>query len=164
MKKIYILIYKIFAKRFPTEDKLIKKIRYLLTKKIIKKCGKNVNICQGASFSYDLEIGDNSGIGKNSHIESCVKIGKDVMMGPECYIYTRNHNSNKKDIPMIKQGFTEYRDVIIEDDVWIGSRVTILPGVKISKGTIIGAGSVVTKSTPEYSIVCGNPAVVKKER
>lgn len=62
------------------------------------------------------------------------------------------------------QGMSKEHPVLIEDDVWIGANVIILPGVKISKGSIIGAGSVVTKNVPEYAIVGGNPARVIKYR
>ena len=65
---------------------------------------------------------------------------------------------------MMEQGFSEEKEVIIGDDVWIGSDVTILPGVKIGNHSIIGACSVVTKDVPEYAIVAGNPAKVKKYR
>ena len=164
-RKIALFLYKVIGRKLPlSSHKICKKIRYILGKNIIKYCGHEVNIDRGAKFSSDLEIGDFSGIGENSKIDVQVKIGKNVMMGPECYIYTRNHVFKDKNIPMIKQGFSEIRPVIVEDDVWIGSRVTILPGVRIKKGTVIGAGSVVTKDTPEYSICCGNPAVVKKMR
>ena len=166
MKKIIALfIYKIIGRKLPlSANKFCKRFRYLLVKNIINKCGKDVNIDRGATFSTDIEIGDFSGLGENSKISSNVKKEKNVMMGPECFIYTKNHAFSDKNIPMIKQGFSEIKPVIIEDDVWIGSRVTILPGVTISKGTVIGAGSVVTKSTPQYSVCCGNPAVVKKMR
>lgn len=86
------------------------------------------------------------------------------MMGPEVYIYTQNHNFKRIDITMDKQGWSEEKSVVIEDDVWIGSRVTILPGVRIGKGSIIGASAVVTKSCPPYSVVAGNPATIVKSR
>jgi acetyltransferase-like isoleucine patch superfamily enzyme len=59
---------------------------------------------------------------------------------------------------MYKQGYSSNEPVIIGNDVWIGSRVTILPGVKIGDGAIIGASAVVTKDVEPYSIVAGNPA------
>ena len=65
---------------------------------------------------------------------------------------------------MRKQGLTKPKPVIIEDDVWIGTKTILLPGVHIGKGAIIGAGSVVTKNIPPYTIAVGNPAVVKKSR
>ena len=85
-------------------------------------------------------------------------------MGPECIIYTRNHAFSRTDIPMREQGFSEEKPVYIGDDVWIGGRVTILPGVHIGKGAIVGAGAVVTKDVPEYSIVGGNPAKIIRFR
>ncbi len=65
---------------------------------------------------------------------------------------------------MDQQGFAEEKPVVIEDDVWIGSRVTILPGVTIGRGSVVGAAAVVTKDVPPYSVVAGNPAKVVKTR
>lgn len=92
------------------------------------------------------------------------KCGDNVMMAPDCIIYVRNHESSRLDIPMCEQGSTEERPVVIGNDVWIGGRVIILPGVKIGDGAIIGAGSVVTKDVSEYDVVAGNPARVIKDR
>lgn len=111
-----------------------------------------------------MEIGDRSGVGINARINGKVIIGKDVMMGPECTIYTQNHLFDRLDIPMNKQGVSVEKPVIIGDDVWIGGRVTILPGVHIGNGAIIGAGAVVTKDVPDYAIVGGNPAKILKYR
>ncbi len=90
--------------------------------------GKKVNIQKGAVFGSGISIGDNSSIGIKSMVQSGVQIGKDVMMGPEVYIYTQNHCHQRTDIPMIQQGYETPKPVTIGDDVWIGSRVTILPG------------------------------------
>ena len=65
---------------------------------------------------------------------------------------------------MATQGFSDLAPVIIEDDVWIGARAIILPGVIIGKGSVIGAGAVVAKSIPPYSVAVGNPARVVKTR
>ncbi|MEA3423389.1 MAG: DapH/DapD/GlmU-related protein, partial [Bacillota bacterium] len=75
-----------------------------------------------------------------------------------------NHNFSEKDIPMIMQGDSEPAPVVIEDDVWIGARTVILPGVVIHEGSIIAAGSIVTKDVQAYSIVGGNPAKLIKMR
>lgn len=138
--------------------------RRFLAAKIIKKCGKNVNFERGAVFGFDLEVGDNSGIGVNAQIANGVIIGKNVMMAPEVVIHTINHNFDRIDLPMMSQGNSKVENVVIEDDVWIGQRVIILPGVAIYKGCIIGAGAVVTKSFPPYSIIGGNPAKLIKSR
>jgi maltose O-acetyltransferase len=143
-----------------------KKIRGGLCGIIFKKCGKNVNVEKGAYFGFgsSVEIGDNSGIGINCHIYGPVSIGCDVMMAPDVVILTKNHKYDRLDIPMRLQGATEVKPVIIKDDVWIGIRSIILPGVEISKGVIVGAGSVVTKNIPEYAVVGGSPAKIIKLR
>jgi maltose O-acetyltransferase len=143
---------------------LFKKIRYYSGRKIIKYCGKNVNFDRNTQFPSDLCIGDNSGIGANSIIARNVTIGKDVMMGPDVIIYTTNHGFDDVEIPMNKQGHTKPKPVIIGDDVWIGARVIILPGVNVKRGSIIGAGSIVTRDVEEYSIVGGNPAKLIRKR
>ena len=119
-----------------------KKLRYLCCKKIFYYCGSNVNIERGAYFGSGLKvkIGDNSGLGINCCVPSDIVIGKDVMMGPNCYILNRNHQFSSIDIPMIQQGFCKKKQTIIEDDVWIGRDVLFTPGRLVSKGTIIGGG------------------------
>jgi maltose O-acetyltransferase len=110
-----------------------------------------------------IAIGDNSGFGMNSRIGS-VTIGKNVMMGPDCLILTKNHAFDSTDIPMNMQGYKEDSPVTIGNDVWIGQRVIILPALRIGDGAIIGAGSVVTKNVEDYTIVAGNPARVIRKR
>ena len=169
LKKIIgLLLYNYFARYLPVSYSRInlgsRYIRGLCGKLILCKCGKNINIEKGAVFSSHLKLGDNSGIGINASIGGNVTIGKNVMMGPECIIYTKNHEFTRTDIPMCKQGFQEEKPVTIGDDVWIGARVTILPGVNIGNGVIIGAGAVVAKDIPDYVVVVGNPAKVIKNR
>ena len=157
------------AKHFPVSYTRIiggfsKKFRCLCARLILQDCGRNINIEKGAEFAANIKIGNNSGIGKDSVIGGSVQIGENVMMGEACFIYTRNHTFERLDIPMCEQGFDEYEPVIISDDVWIGGRVTILPGAKIGKGAVIGAGAVVTGTIPDYAIACGVPARVIKYR
>jgi maltose O-acetyltransferase len=137
-----------------------RKIRRILCKSLFKKSGSNINIERGAYFGAgsELEIGHNSGIGVDCRVYGPVVIGDNVMMGPEVIILTDNHKFDRLDIPMCQQGHLESETVVIDDDVWIGTRVIILPGVKIGKGAIVGAGAVVTRDVPEYTIVGGNPA------
>ncbi|HPE95032.1 MAG TPA: acyltransferase [Bacillota bacterium] len=168
-RKIWYVIYKILAKRWPYSTtpvvgKISKLLRIYCVKHFIISLGKNTNIEKYADIPMSLTIGDNSGIGKRATIQGKVNIGSNVMMGPDCIIYTRNHAHDRIDIPMLEQGYEESKPVEISDDVWIGGRVIILPGVKIGKGCIIAAGAVVTKSTPEYTVVGGNPAKVLKQR
>ena len=86
------------------------------------------------------------------------------MMGTDVIIITRNPRFDRTDIPMMEQGFEEERPVYIGNDVWIGDRVLILPGVHIGDGSIIAAGAVVTKDVPPYSIVAGVPARKIRDR
>ncbi|MTM43773.1 transferase [Turicibacter sanguinis] len=162
------ILYNCIAKYLPKSDARInfgaKTIRYFCLTLILDEVGKNVNVEKGAQFASNIKIGNNSGIGVNSVINSNVSIGNDVMMGPECLIYTSNHRFDRLDLPMWRQGFSDIHPVSIGNDVWIGGRVIILPGVKIGDGAIIGAGAVVTKDIPKYSICGGVPAKVIKYR
>lgn len=146
--------------------KMSRLLRYWACRHIFEYCGKNVNVEKGAWFGRGtrIRIGDNSGMGINSVIPDGSIIGKDVMMAPNCYIHSRNHAFGRTDIPMIQQGFSEGKPIVIEDDVWIGRDVTIMIGRHIAKGSIIAANSVLTKDFPEYSIVGGNPAQLIRSR
>lgn len=164
---VFYAIYQI-AKYLPMTDARIslwsKQIRAFCVRGYITRGGKNINIQRCAHISKDCIIGDNSGIGAYSIVSKHTMIGNNVMMGEQCFIYTVNHAYDRLDIPMIKQGVSECEPVMIGNDVWIGSRVTILPGVKIGNGVVIGAGSVVTKDVPDYAVIGGNPAKVIKYR
>lgn len=171
MRKVKLLIGRILylgASRLPESFSWInigqKQIRAFCGKLILAKCGKKVNIEKGASFPSSVELGDYSGIGVRAQINGKVIIGKNVMMGPDVCIYVINHAFDRTDIPMNMQGFAPEKPVIIEDDVWIGARVIILPGVHIGIGAVIGAGAVVTKDVPDYAVVGGNPARILKMR
>ena len=84
-------------------------------------------------------------------------------MGPDVLILNSNHLYQNPNILIRKQGIV-YARVVIEDDVWIGTRSIILPGVTIGKGSVIAAGSVVTKDVPPYNLVGGIPAKIIKKR
>ena len=156
------LIYNLVGKHMPLSDGRFsfgsKKVRAFCGKLILDHCGTNVNIEKGARFDARVSLGDNSGIGVNAFITSHVTIGSDVMMGPDCVILTSNHGTADLETPMWQQPSTEPKPVVIEDNVWIGTRVIILPGVRVGTGSVIGAGSVVTHDVEPFSIVGGNPA------
>lgn len=162
------VLYRMIAKHLPLSDSKLnfgsKKLRAFCGKLILSECGKNVNIERGAQFASDLRIGNNSGIGVNALISTCVTIGNDVMMGPDCMFFTSNHGMERLDVPMWQQKSSTPRPIVIGDDVWIGARVIVLGGVHIGNGSVIGAGSVVTKDVEPYSIVAGNPAKLIRKR
>jgi len=112
-----------------------------------------------ANDSGNIVIGDNCALNTNVQIgASCGKIiiGNNVMIAPNVVIRAANHGL-RRDRPMRFQPHT-YGEIIIEDDVWIGSNAVITSGVLLAKGSVVGAGAVVTKSTEPYSIVGGVPA------
>lgn len=164
------IIYYCFARYLPGSDsrfgRWARPLRCCVTKSLFKHAGRNINIEKGAYFGdgSQIEIGDNSGIGINCQVCGPVKIGDNIMMGPEVIILTVSHKYDRLDIPMLEQGHKEPEPVTIGDDVWIGTRAIILPGISIGKGAIVGAAAVVTKDVPEYAIVCGNPAKIIKSR
>lgn len=141
-------------------------IRYQCCKHIFMECGKNVNIERGAYFASGtrLRIGDNSGLGIDCHVPGNIIIGKNVMMGPKCYIFSANHSFSRTDIPIIQQGFESPKQTRIDDDVWIGRNVCFTPGRRVRVGTVIGAGCVLTKDFPEYTVVGGNPSKIIRNR
>ncbi len=154
------------GKHFPKSGRLplAKVLRCYWAKRIATSFGKNVNIEKGAYFTPDLKIGNNSGIGINCEMNGNVTIGDDVMMGPEVVVYTTRHCFDRTDMTMIEQGMKEPLPVIIGNDVWLGRRVMIMPGVTIGDGCVVGAGAVVTKDIPPYSVAGGVPAKVIKGR
>ncbi len=173
MKRIIcLLIYKLFLVWLPTTDnsvkilKLVRLFRSFIASKCFDLHGINLNIERGADFGNGegISIGDNSGLGVDCVVRGPLEIGNDVMMGRWVNIMTNSHDTARTDIPMNKQGNKPKRKVIIDSDVWIGNRVIILPGVKIGKGSIVGAGAVVTKDVPEYAVVGGVPAKIIKYR
>lgn len=131
--------------------------------------GKGISIGQFVRITYpwNIIIDKYSHIGLNTQI-SCIKpgdliIGSNVMISPYCMITATIHNFNDKNIPIQLQGLSS-KKIVIDDDVWIGGKSIILPGVTIGKGSIVAAGSVVTKDVPSFSIVGGVPAKILKYR
>lgn len=119
----------------------------------------------GGEAGVGLKVGNNSSIGPYSYIgcSGYIEIGDNVMMSPRVSIYSENHNFDNVDKYMIEQGVTR-SFVKIEDDCWLASNSIILAGVTVGKGSIVAAGSVVTKDVPPFSIVGGNPAKIIKSR
>lgn len=118
------------------------------------------------SYGGSIAIGDNCNINPYTIIYGHgkgTKIGNNVLIAGQSMIIPANHVFVDKLRPISEQG-TVSKGIIIEDDVWIGAGCTILDGVKISRGSIVAAGSVVNKSTIPFSIVGGVPAKTLKMR
>ncbi|PMP07277.1 hypothetical protein BCS94_09940 [Vibrio breoganii] len=170
-KTIFLSLYYVFGAKLPNnETKLIgnlsRFVRRACVRKIFKNVGKNVNINKGAIFGRgsNITLGDFSSIGRNCQVSNDTVIGANVMMAPEVIIFSVTHKTDEVDIPMRLQGNKPSNPVTIGNDVWIGQRAIILPGVVIGDGAIIGAGSVVTKSVACRTVVAGNPARLIKAR
>ncbi|MBE9230873.1 acyltransferase [Cuspidothrix issatschenkoi LEGE 03284] len=124
---------------------------------------RNVDI--GSMDNTSIYIGENTYIAPGVCIagQGDIHIGKNCMIAANCGIYANNHVFTDLLLPIKQQGTTR-EGIIIEDDCWLGHGVTVLDGVKIGKGSIIGAGAVVSKNIPPYSIAVGVPAKVIKDR
>lgn len=111
----------------------------------------------------NLQIGYNFHATRNLVIQcgGSINIGNNVLIASDVFIIDYNHGMNAS-YPNYLDSPLEIHDINISDGVWIGNNVIILPGVSIGKKCIIAAGSVVTKSIPDYTIAAGNPAKVIK--
>jgi len=107
-----------------------------------------------------ITIGNYTAINRRCYLDGRVgiRIGNCVSISPETYIISLSHDPQSKNFAIVG------KEVVIEDYVWIGARAMILPGVTLSKGCVVAAGSVVTKDVPPYTIVAGVPAQKIGER
>ena len=110
----------------------------------------------------DVTIGDYTRIGLHSTVIGPVSIGSHVNMAQGITVSALNHNFSDGGKRIDQQGITT-RQIIIEDDVWIGANATVLAGVKIGNHSVIAAGAVVTKDIPPHSLAAGVPATVKRK-
>ena len=122
----------------------------------------------GGRLKPEIIIGDGSAIGDESHVTAINKIviGKGVLTGKKVLITDNTHGEiirEQMDIAPLKREVVSKGGVIIEDNVWIGEKATIVANVRIGRGAIVAANSVVTKDVPPYSVVAGCPAKVVKQ-
>lgn len=158
----------------------LKKLLYELVqsrrKKNLSKCGNNVNISKGV-YSGHIEIGSNVNINSGAWFVASrakILIHDNVVIAPNVTIYTGSHVTNMigKHICDISNADKDSlpdkdrwdKDVVIESGCWIGTRVIILKGVTIGRGSVVGAGAIVTKDVPPYSVYVGVPNCRVMER
>ena len=139
-----------------------KRVHELMGKILGKELPESTTVLPPLYIDYGKPVT----IGKGCFIQQCctffgrggITIGNDVFIGPKVNLITINHDPDPDN-----RSATYGRPIVIEDKVWIGINSTILPGVRIGYGAIVGAGSVVTKDVPAMTIVAGNPArIIKK--
>ena len=119
----------------------------------------------GGDLGKGLVMGDHSSIGPYGYVgcSGKITIGTNVMLGPKCSLFAENHVFENTDATIKKQGVKQ-KGITIEDDCWIGSNTIILDGVTIGKGSVIAAGSVVSKDVPAYSVLIQKKPTEIRER
>lgn len=164
MHAIKVMIYYAIISKLPHSRyvKAANRLRlFYLTRilKVVREPGKV------SFFEPDIYIGNGRkvSVGRDCQINENVfiqgaKIGDYVMIAPNVNILSKSHHFEDRSIPMVLQGESEEKIPVIEDDVWLGRNVVVMPGVRIGKGSIVGAGAVVVKDVAPYSIVGGVPA------
>ena len=164
-----LLLYYGFTRHVRTRDaptSIGAKLNRLVIPHLFKRCGREVNIRPGVYFGTGrhISIGDRSMIGEDAIVSSAdeVVIGDDVMMGPQVMIYTANHGMAVG--ATMRQQPSVTSPVRIGNDVWIGARAILLPGIEIGDGAVVAAGAVVTRDVPPFAIVAGVPARVIRTR
>ena len=132
-------------------------------KKNLGSCGDSPKIAPGVWIAdpKKLHFGNDVGMSRNVFITAGggIWLHDHISIGPDCMIWSVNHNFDNPDLPVREQGW-EYKPVVIEEDVWLGACCIIKPGVTIGRGAIISAGTILSKSVPAMSIVAGNPGRV----
>ena len=148
-------------------------IRRNLQKQSFIKCGTGVHIGRHCHFtSSTIILGNDVYIGEGCRFQATLSkiiIGNHIMFGPDVTIHGGNHRIDVVGRYMKEIGLGDKRpeddaDVIIEDDVWIGGGAIILKGVHVGEGAVIGAGSVITKSVPPYTVTTGGRLQSNRER
>jgi acetyltransferase-like isoleucine patch superfamily enzyme len=125
--------------------------------------GRNITLAYNCFISpVELKVGDGCWLGVNNFICGRVFIGHDVHLGPSVNLPGASHNI-ESELPLTESGST-MEGTILEDFVWVGGNSTILDGVKVGKGAVVAAGSVVTRDVPAFAVVAGVPARVLKYR
>ncbi len=143
------------------------KLRGYFIRLFLKKCGKDFLVNREVIIEVpeNISIGNHVGINTRCWISGggTIEIENHVLIGPNVTIVTANHNFIDITKPIKEQGHTTNK-VILRKNTWIGAGTIILPGVEIGSNTVVGAGSVVTKSLDAQSVYAGNPAKKIRER
>ncbi|MVN22039.1 acyltransferase [Mucilaginibacter arboris] len=168
MRQFLLFLYYFIFKNLPSSYFPLGYIFNFLRVGILKRIiiiGQNNYIQSGFRFGMKdvLTIGNNCQINENVYIQSAI-IGNHVLIAQNVAILAVTHVFDSTYMPIIKQGSTKANPVVIDDDVWIGRNSVIMPGIKLGKGSIIGAGAIVTKNVPSYAIVGGIPAKIIRYR
>ena len=118
-----------------------------------------VLLCSGSAKENKIRIDQGTYINRYTMLDahSQISIGRNCMIGPHCYITDANHG--RAHGVLVREQKMEPQPVVIEDDVWLGAGVVVLPGIRLGRGCVIGAGAVVTHDVPAGAVFAGVPAV-----
>lgn len=146
----------------------LRKLYYIRSFRSFKKYGSNMIFSRGGTFCHPNEIsfGNNIFISENFHISARnLHFGNDIMIGPNLVIECDNHRFDMIGKKMFEVNDNRDGDFVkIEDDIWIGANVTVLADVVVAEGIVVGAGSLINKSLPPYTICVGVPCKPVKSR
>lgn len=119
----------------------------------------------GGSGDFHIASGSFVNSGCVFYTGNGIRIGRNVAIAANCTFAATNHEYRNPDIAIVRQGFMPSRGgIVVGDDVWIGANTVILDGATIGEGCVVGAGSVVSRALPPYSISFGVPATVRSMR
>ena len=146
----------------------VKRIRGWYYGGLLAAAGRNLRVAEQVMINNpgNVTMGDNCYIGTGVQFypwQAPITIGNNVLIAAGARLITRKHGFGEFEHPMAAQGYT-HAPIVVEDDVWIGFGAVILPGVTIGRGSIVGAGTVVSRDVEPYSIVGGVPARLIKKR
>lgn len=151
--------------------RVTRRVSWVFLRARLRRCGRRTYLDPRGIYSWEsISVGSDVFVAPGAFFSatvSAIEIGDKVMMGPGVTILGGDHNTSVVGKAMCD--ITEKRPeddapVVIEDDVWIGARAVLLKGVRVSRGSIVAAGAVVTKSFPPYSIIGGVPARLLRPR
>ncbi len=164
-RALALVAYYGIAQRLPERTRpggeIGRRFRSLCCKELFAKSGEWINVEPRVDFGNGrhIQLGNGSGIGRGSHL-SGLRCGDYVMIGPELLTIPQNHALSADGTRWLPDEVGEFRPPEIGDGSWIGARVTLMPGVRIGRQCIVGAGAVVTKDIPDYAVAVGVPARV----
>lgn len=166
MKKIICLLaYYGFAQFLPDMPfpggTVSTRLRSFLARGFLASAGKEIDIRSNAFLADGryIHMADRSSIGPGCKIYGA-HLGYGVIVGPHCVFFKENRGADDLSKPVGAHDTTPIKVPIVEDFAWVGERALVLQGRRIGKGAIVGAGAVVTRDVPPFSIVGGNPAKI----
>jgi galactoside O-acetyltransferase len=148
---------------------ILSEIRTAFYRRYLGRVGRGFHMMSGTKIlcPSSVTMGDDVGVNLGVLIDPCgggrIEFGSHIAIGPYCVIRAADHGFSDPLIPIREQPHVG-GVIVIEDDVWLGSHVVVTRNVRIGRGSVIGAHSVVTKDIPPYSVAVGVPARVIKSR